>query len=753
VFATNNFSCITASTTETSLANWLYAYVISTLLQCALSLILETMILLVTNKGTVIDANPRSALGGLIKFKILVMVPLNLVTATSGFPPTFLIRCHETSSLPKLAQVLLFSSQLFELLLTSCCFYVLRGRPMDSGDGRRRRLGTAHVETEWENCCRFLCNCSAVVTCFLFGGGESGTSNQYAMVGRVLADYFEDGGTLDIVPSDVAAGLIMLRHLQKSREWKHRQSRTQSFDHKTIEAENASVHGDVNAALFGGGPVPSTPEAPTFTSEISSNNAFSSPSATKSSAYWYRVANRPTLDPNNMIDRMAMDEAARFSRHALSIYTWMLYVFMHPITGVPSLARQRLSLSRPCCCCSCCDDSEPEAHISSDNCCRSHMSALLAQANLDESEVAYAHFGNSVVENPYCVIIDHKWRSVVIAIRGTLSLEDCITDALAESLSLAGLGKKYGFDGEGEYAHAGMIISSEWIMEHLAAHQTLEKAFAEHPTYQLRVTGHSLGAGCALILSLMLRKTYPNLRCLPYSPPGGLVTMKTARACSEWTTSYILSNDIVPRLSVESMEHLRDETLEIIARIKVNKMTVLKTAILGPSGEERSELMEDLMDDLDAPAPESEFSRQLAAFKAVQETVRKDRGRTGLQMYPPGKIVHFVKTDEGKFCGCGDSCFGRVCKCIGGRKRQYTPIWARNDDFTEIVISPSMMLDHFPDRVCVSIEQTADDWGIAVEPGSLLSKRAEPVGSGRDGNASPMSDDPLIDPNAGPNQV
>jgi hypothetical protein len=42
------------------------------------------------------------------------------------------------------------------------------------------------------------------------------------------------------------------------------------------------------------------------------------------------------------------------------------------------------------------------------------------------------------------VVIDHKWRSVVVAIRGTLSLEDCIADALAESSSLAGLGRKYG---------------------------------------------------------------------------------------------------------------------------------------------------------------------------------------------------------------------------------------------------------------------------------------------------------------------
>jgi sn1-specific diacylglycerol lipase len=175
------------------------------------------------------------------------------------------------------------------------------------------------------------------------------------------------------------------------------------------------------------------------------------------------------------------------------------------------------------------------------------------------------------VENPYCVILDHKWRSVVVAVRGTLSLEDCITDALAESVSLEDLGQRHGFDGKGEYCHAGMLASSEWIASDLAKRKTLEKAFSLHPDYSLRITGHSLGAGCAFLLSLMLKKQYPGLRCLPYSPPGGLVSMKTARASADYTTSFILGSDIVPRLSIESMEHLRNETLEIISRLKVRE--------------------------------------------------------------------------------------------------------------------------------------------------------------------------------------
>ena len=41
--------------------------------------------------------------------------------------------------------------------------------------------------------------------------------------------------------------------------------------------------------------------------------------------------------------------------------------------------------------------------------------------------------------------------------------------------------------------------------------------------YKLVITGHSLGAGTATVLSILLRPTYPNLMCFAFSPPGGLV--------------------------------------------------------------------------------------------------------------------------------------------------------------------------------------------------------------------------------------
>ena len=39
-------------------------------------------------------------------------------------------------------------------------------------------------------------------------------------------------------------------------------------------------------------------------------------------------------------------------------------------------------------------------------------------------------------------------------------------------------------------------------------------------SYSLLITGHSLGAGVAAILTALLQEIIPNVTCIAYSPPG-----------------------------------------------------------------------------------------------------------------------------------------------------------------------------------------------------------------------------------------
>lgn len=89
------------------------------------------------------------------------------------------------------------------------------------------------------------------------------------------------------------------------------------------------------------------------------------------------------------------------------------------------------------------------------------------------------------------------------------------------------------------------------------------------PDYSLRVTGHSLGGSTGVLLTYMLRKDYPSVRCVSISPLGGLLNSPHAENCGEFVLCAALGEDVVPRLSVVAMERMRDEVLELIARAKV----------------------------------------------------------------------------------------------------------------------------------------------------------------------------------------
>lgn len=87
--------------------------------------------------------------------------------------------------------------------------------------------------------------------------------------------------------------------------------------------------------------------------------------------------------------------------------------------------------------------------------------------------------------------------------------------------------------------------------------------------YSLRITGHSLGGGTGALLTYMMRRDYPSARCIAISPIGGLLNAPFAEQCGEFVLSAVLGKDMVPRLSVTSMERMRDEVLDLIARSKV----------------------------------------------------------------------------------------------------------------------------------------------------------------------------------------
>jgi hypothetical protein len=194
-------------------------------------------------------------------------------------------------------------------------------------------------------------------------------------------------------------------------------------------------------------------------------------SQTSQNSMDYDCSFREVLSDQDNFDCQIMAEGARFARHALAIYSWKLYTYMYPHKALFTLAKWRCRRIR----------ARPDrGPLVGDTTWHLHESCVLEHVGLlDKSargssntkappcELVYGRFDNGLLETPYGVLLDHAWNSVVITIRGSLSLEDCVIDVLCDPESLQNLGEKFGFDGQGEYCHSGVVNRSEWLYQDL----------------------------------------------------------------------------------------------------------------------------------------------------------------------------------------------------------------------------------------------------------------------------------------------
>lgn len=115
---------------------------------------------------------------------------------------------------------------------------------------------------------------------------------------------------------------------------------------------------------------------------------------------------------------------------------------------------------------------------------------LLSMAESDEVRVKLpAHI----------VFVDHLTRSVVVAVRGTASLSDALTDMVCNEVPFLG-----------GTAHAAMLEAARDLQARVEP--VIRGALAQFPGYGVVCTGHSLGAGTATLLGLLLEHESKVLR-------------------------------------------------------------------------------------------------------------------------------------------------------------------------------------------------------------------------------------------------
>lgn len=239
---------------------------------------------------------------------------------------------------------------------------------------------------------------------------------------------------------------------------------------------------------------------------------------------------------------------------------------------------------------------------------------------------------------PYLVMLDRERKKLIISIRGTVGLEDLITDLLSTPVEINSMLPEYVLDKLSKsedgtitklYGHAGIISSAKAIIEslkeegvlstileyeHMEKEQIRELATLRSEnftrqvarlsdssevrfdlqraqtavydalrgdSYDVVITGHSLGAAVASLVAVSLRGTYSNLECYAFNPPGGLVSPELSNITKDFCYSIVVGHDAISRLSINNVRALIDDVVYSLCRCKRAKLKILMDIVLG----------------------------------------------------------------------------------------------------------------------------------------------------------------------------
>ena len=192
----------------------------------------------------------------------------------------------------------------------------------------------------------------------------------------------------------------------------------------------------------------------------------------------------------------------------------------------------------------------------------------------------------------YFIAVDRAMKSVVVTIRGTANFADVITDLVCESVRFLG-----------GHAHDGIKRGAERLFEETI--KTVCSLLDRNPTYSLVITGHSLGAGTSILLTMLylafqngdldnLREILPskigncilrkgvNIKCYAFAPPPVFSSPNLLdRYGLDSIHVYINHSDVVPRLSLATFNDMI-YALQKIDMLKLDMKERLQAALSNP---------------------------------------------------------------------------------------------------------------------------------------------------------------------------
>lgn len=397
-------------------------YLTVSLLYNILDIILSLAVWNAAAIGTPVEPGKREpALVSMVWIKIAFMNLLLLTVLSSGVYLTHAGRQYNYGCSPRNANAIenyessiwygLFSAAMavyaVELLMWPCVIINQMGHAISV---LGRQIPTLFRIRQFENdegtcamCIGCFIQCIRCLSCNKMGGGNIKAKNDLKDAAIAFMDFMNHEVNFDIVLSDIFVAFKLLD--RKRREERYIWSKQAKMDKK--QETNAEL-GRVEGADGNGNSA-----SPTNVVNCAVNHSLK--------------LERTLLSRSNESDMYLLRQGARYSQYAAGVYR----DYPEALLREGMLDGGWNGVYSPW---------KPGTPLSLGSTFR------LAEFGFPSTAMVYANFTNKVMATPYCVLIDEAVRAVVIVVRGSVTLEDLVTDLQWSAIELNRVGERVGFE-------------------------------------------------------------------------------------------------------------------------------------------------------------------------------------------------------------------------------------------------------------------------------------------------------------------
>ncbi|CAG9532856.1 unnamed protein product [Cercopithifilaria johnstoni] len=387
---------------------------------------------------------------------------------------------------------------------------------------------------------------------------------------------------------------------------------------------------------------------------------------------------------------MTLENARYMAKYIAAMYGWEIYMFYN---------------------CGCCDwlkvcrkikccwkyRNRQNFPLRGDNCCACATATFLTVTECKETDIIFASFANELYQVPFIVLVDVKTKSIIITIRGTASMMDAINDLSLDDEafsvdidrdSILSQDEKLDTPDKEVRVHRGMLRSARYVLEALRANRILEDLKLRYPDFTVVCCGHSLGAGVATLLTLLLKQSISPIQCFAYSPPGCVISENGLRETQKFVFSVYIGDDIVPRLSFQTLCKLKYDVIMSLAYSNSPKYKVLlrgfyRLCFSHPWKSDRNDHEDEATVNINDRLPlvfhTSSFIINDDADGVEENNPAERWAKKRTKLLPPGCLLHVWVIDKEKKIIC---------------KR-----WTHHSSLNEIKLSSAIIRDHMPYNV------------------------------------------------------